>query len=217
MMNLYLKPLALVGLSIFMITGCGASDEAEPLKQAPAAEETAGSGSPAEEKQESSADTTNDESIIRILEQNLKYSINGEEKENTAFLKHNDNQNYSMYVLPDYELTAEEPNKDVLFWSEDDSIFMRIELLPADADWESVLGNTKAQLGAVNQEITEVEVPKDPFFSGASALAATAENETVTAYLIKGENQLLKLTLFTKETENHTQAFIEMAKTIISN
>lgn len=212
-MNLLLKPLALIGLSVFMITGCGASDEAKPVKTEPAAEKTAAPASPA---QESSADTTKDESIIRILEQNLKYSINGEEKEKTAFLKHNDNQNYSMYVLPEYELTAEEPNKDVLFWSEDDSIFMRIELLPADANWEAVLENTKAQLSAVNQEIIEIEVPEDPFFKGASALEATAENDTVTAYLIKGENQLLKLTLFTKETADHKQAFIEMAKTIIS-
>ncbi|PAK74401.1 hypothetical protein, partial [Micrococcus luteus] len=69
--------------------------------------------------------------------------------EETAVLEKSDNQNYSMYVLPSYELTAEEPNKDVLYLTDNDQVFMRIELLPEDTDWEMAEENAKSQLTAV--------------------------------------------------------------------
>jgi hypothetical protein len=129
-------------------------------------------------------------------------------------LKYNDNQHYSMYVLPEYELTAEEPNKDVLFWSNDDSVFMRIELLPADIDWSMMEENTKAQLTAVGPEVKDAEIPDDPFFENAWGMETKSGTETVTAYLIKNEKQPLKLTLFTKDNADHKDAFLEMGKTI---
>ena len=215
-MNKYFKPLAIIGLSALFMAGCGSSDVNDSADQAakPAAAPE-NKDQEQEKNEQEQSDKNNEEGIIRILEQNLQYKVNGEQKEQTAFLKYNDNQHYSMYVLPDYELTAEEPNKDVLFWSEDDSVFMRIELLPADVEWQLVEENSKAQLTAVNPEVNETAVPEDPFFANAWAMETKSGEEVVTSYLIKDEKQPLKLTLFTKENADHKDAFIEMSKTIL--
>ena len=212
----YLKPLTLICLTALFIAGCGSTDVKNSADSA--AKPTAATENTDQEQKnngQEQTETKNEEGIIRILEQNLQYTINGEQKEQTAFLKYNDNQNYSMYVLPEYELTAEEPNKDVIFWSEDDSIFMRIELLPADVDWSLMEENTQAQLTAVNPEVTQIDVPEDPFFENSWALETKSGEEVVTSYLIKNEKQPLKLTLFTKENADHKDPFIEMSKTIL--
>lgn len=218
-MNKLLKPLAVVGLSALFLAGCGSIEQSESADKGPAAEPVTAPEKNEEDKKttdQEQTDQKSEEGIIRILEQNLTYNVNGEQKEQTAFLKNNDNQNYSMYVLPDYELTAEEPNKDVLFWSEDDSVFMRIELLPADVEWPLVEENSKAQLAAVGPEVKEISTPEDPFFSNAWAMETKTETDVVTSYLIKNEKQPLKLTIFTKEGADHREAFIEMAKTIMN-
>ena len=74
------------------------------------------------------------DSKTRTAEQPISYTLNGETKKETAQLTKSDNQNFSLYVLPNFELTAEEPYKDLLFLSEDDTNSMRIEILPADTD-----------------------------------------------------------------------------------
>lgn len=217
-MNKYLKPLALIGLSAIFIAGCGSSGSTDSADKAPAAKPASAPENNEKEQettQQEQNDTEKEDGTIRILEQNLNYKVNDEEKEETAFLKYNDNQNYSMYVLPEYELTAEEPNKDVLFWSKDDSVFMRIELLPSDLDWGAVEENTKAQLAAVGPDVKQARIPEDPFFANAWAMESKNGTDLVTSYLIKDEKQPLKLTLFTKEEANHKEPFIEMSKTIL--
>lgn len=210
-----IKPFAVIGLSALFIAGCGSAEQSEPADKAPAAKPAAAPENSEKENETTEQTEQNDEGIIRILEQNLTYQVNGEQKEDTAFLKYNDNQNYSMYVLPGYELTGEEPNKDVLFWTGDDSVFMRIELLPADIDWALMEENTKAQLTAVSPDVTEAETPEDPFFENAWAMETKSGSDTVTSYLIKNEKQPIKLTLFTKDNAEHKNAFLEMGKTIL--
>ncbi|WP_423409860.1 hypothetical protein AABM38_07685 [Heyndrickxia sp. MSNUG] len=218
-MNKLVKPFAVISLSALFIAGCGSAEqsaEKTPAKTVTAPDNTekeqANGQETSEQKQ---SEDKGDDGVIRILEQNLSYKVNGEQKEETAFLKYNDNQNYSMYVLPEYELTGEEPNKDVLFWKDDDSVFMRIELLPADIDWALMEENTKAQLTAVGPDVKEAEIPDDTFFENAWAMETKSGSETVTSYLIKNEQQPIKLTLFTKDNADHRNAFLEMGKTIL--
>ncbi|ESU32810.1 hypothetical protein G3A_09450 [Bacillus sp. 17376] len=214
-MNKLAKSFAVIGLSALIIAGCGSPEESESTGKAPAAQPAAAPEKNEGDQKTSDQEKDNEEGIIRIMEQNIAYTENGEQKEETAFLKYNDNQNYSMYVLPEYELSAEEPNKDVLMWTEDDSVFMRIELLPADAEWALVEENSKAQLAAVGPEVTKTQTPEDPFFNNAWAMETNSGSDIVTTYLIKNQEQPLKLTLFTKEDADHRNAFLEMAKTIM--
>lgn len=224
-MNKLVKPFAVISLSALLVAGCGSADQSTdktPASKPVSAPENTEKENDKEQanEQESSteqeqAEDKGEEGVIRILEQNLSYKVNGEQKNDTAFLKYNDNQNYSMYVLPEYELTGEEPNKDVLFWNKDDSVFMRIELLPADIDWAMMEENTKAQLTAVGPDVKEAETPEDPFFENAWAMETKSGSEIVTSYLIKNDQQPIKLTLFTKDNADHKNAFLEMGKTIL--
>lgn len=214
-MNKYVKTLLGIGLSSIIIAGCGSQEESKPSDKAPAAQPAAAPEKNDDNQNQTDQEKGNEEGLIRIMEQNIAYTVDGEQKEQTAFLKYNDNQNYSMYVLPEYELSAEEPNKDVLMWTEDDSVFMRIELLPHDAEWSLVEENSKAQLAAVGPEVKEAQTPEDPFFNNAWAMETQSGSDIVTTYLIKDDEQPLKLTLFTKDNADHRSAFLEMAKTIM--
>ncbi len=104
---------------------------------------------------------------VRLLEQNLTYQMNGQEKEETAFLKESDNQDFSLYVLPGYELTGEEPQKDVLYLKEKDTLFMRIELLPADADLNVEIETAKSQLESVSSEIKNAKPDRYKWLKGS--------------------------------------------------
>lgn len=214
-MNKLAKSFAIIGLSALFVAGCGSPEESESTDKAPAAQPAAAPEKNEEDQKKTEQEKDTEEGLIRIMEQNIAYTVNGEQKEETAFLKYNDNQHYSMYVMPEYELSAEEPNKDVLMWTEDDSVFMRIELLPADAEWALVEENSKAQLAAVGPEVKEAQTPEDPFFNNTWAMETKSGSDIVTTYLIKNEEQPLKLTLFTKENADHRNAFLEMAKTIM--
>ncbi|PLR81421.1 hypothetical protein CVD25_20350 [Bacillus canaveralius] len=217
------KGLAFAALLILLLGGCGTQEEqandagTDPgSKREEENNQEAGNSEPSEEETNNeSSSPENANAIIRILEQNLEYEVNGQEKQDTAFLKHNDNQNYSIYVLPGYELTAEEPHKDSLFLTENPEVFMRIELLPDDTDWESVTENTKAQLATVNEHIETMQPSEDTFLKNATVMESAHDGEIVSAYLIKDEKQPLKLTMFTKENADHRDAFLKMAKTIM--
>ncbi|MBT2687795.1 hypothetical protein J7I93_06360 [Bacillus sp. ISL-47] len=216
-MRLMVKFMLLSVFILAILAGCGteqnAKDGAEPVQNE--VKETSGQDQTEEEDATEEDTSAEGDSVIRILEQNMSYTVNGEKKEDTAFLKHSDNQNYSMYVLPGYELTAEEPYKDVLYFTENDQVYMRIELLPDDADWSMIEENTKAQLGAVSEDVQSEKAPADEFFKGATVMKAEQNGEKVKAYLIKKDELALKLTLFTKEEADHEEAFLQMAKTIM--
>lgn len=162
--------------------------------------------------------TTNNEEIeskTRTSEQPISYTLNGETKKETAQLTKSDNQNFSIYVLSNYELTAEEPYKDLLFLSENDANSMRIEILPADTDLEALKTNTLTQLQVVNETVQTLSPPNDEFLQNATIMESSNNNgEVVTAYLIDQKDSVIKLTLFTKDQSDYRDAFIQMAKTI---
>ncbi|MCQ6275076.1 hypothetical protein JMM81_08895 [Bacillus sp. V3B] len=148
-------------------------------------------------------------------EQTVSYSFNGETQEEKALLQESDNQNFSFYILPAYELTAEEPYNDSVFLKENDRVFMRISILPPDSDMELLKENTTAQLQVVNETVQTVTPPNEAFLQNAIIMEASNDDgEVVTAYLIKNQESIIKLSLFTTEQLDHRDAFIQMAKTI---
>ncbi|GIN19126.1 hypothetical protein [Siminovitchia fordii] len=151
---------------------------------------------------------------VRLLEQNLTYQMNGQEKEETAFLKESDNQDFSLYVLPGYELTGEEPQKDVLYLKEKDTLFMRIELLPADADLNVEIETAKSQLESVSSEIKNAKPDRYKWLKGAAGFTADNGNEKVSVFLVPQKDRLLKLTIFTPTKEDMEDPFLTMAGTI---
>ena len=164
---------------------------------------------PKEQVEKESVEETSPATEIKI-----SYSYNGESKQESAIWTKSDNQAFGLYVLPTYELSAEEPNKDVLFHKENDLHFMRIEILPGDSDQNSLKENTLAQLQAVNEDVQTLSPETDEFFQNATILQAKKDSEIVTAYLIEQGDKIIKLTIFTNEQENHQDAFLQMAKNL---
>ncbi|HBZ10259.1 MAG TPA: hypothetical protein DEO65_10340 [Bacillus bacterium] len=161
-----------------------------------------------EDKEESESDN------VRLLEQNLTYQMNGQEKEETAFLKESDNQDFSLYVLPGYELTGEEPQKDVLYLKENDTLFMRIEILPAETDLNVEIETAKSQLESVSSEIKHAKPDRYKWLKGAAGFTADNGNEKVSVFLVPQKDRLLKLTIFTPTKEDMEDPFLTMAETI---
>ncbi|MDQ0214840.1 hypothetical protein J2S13_001237 [Oikeobacillus pervagus] len=166
------------------------------------------------ETNEEKKDSPKDEQTIRQLEQNLNYTVNDEEKQDTAFLSESDNQKFSMYVLPKYELTAEEPNKDIVFLKDNDRLFMRIELIGKDHDWQQVVQTSKEQLAAVNQKIETVQAPTEGWLKDAEIYNAKNTEDSVSAYLIPSDKTALKITVFDDINGSQLDAFLKMAETI---
>ena len=165
-------------------------------------------------------DTTNENEIEQTVEETspateikISYSYNGESKQENAIWTKSDNQTFGLYILPTYELSAEEPNKDILYYKEDDHHFMRIEVLPGDSDQNSLKETTLAQLQAVNEDVQTLS-PEANDIQNATIMQAKKDNEIVTAYLIEQEDKFIKLTIFTNEQENHQDAFVQMAKNL---
>ncbi|WP_419392530.1 hypothetical protein [Cytobacillus praedii] len=226
-MKMIAKWILLTGILGVILTGCGTSDDnndgtngaasSEDIEQVEQNENAATNNNGADENQneETGLEEENTEDASpRNPEQTIKYKVNGETKEETAFLKESDNQNYSLYVLPEYELTAEEPNKDSLYLSENGQVFMRIEILPTDMQWDTIVENTKAQLAAVNEEVETVDVPSEDFFKDSIAMKSSTDEDIVTAYIIKNGEQPFKFTIFSKKDSDYSDAFLQMGKTI---
>lgn len=207
--NLYIT----IGLLAMVLTACGTADQAgEEAKNGTSPQKEEG----IVEEEKVQEDTNQSDSMIRLLENKLSYTLNGETKEETAFLKHSDNQGYSMYILPEYELTAEEPNKDVVMLTSNGEIFMRIELIPDDVNWDTTAQTAVEQLQAVSSEVTELTPPKLEFFENSKVYEAKENGDVITSYLVKNSEGVIKLTSFTKDTADYRDSFIKMAETILN-
>jgi hypothetical protein len=160
-------------------------------------------------------DTQNMIRLVRILEQNLSYEMNNETHQKTAFLKYNDNQNYSMYVLPDYDLIVEEPAKDLLYFSKNKAISMRIELLSENIDWNLLKKSTYAELNSLYKTNPVETSLTDHFFEDSAMYEIHSGDDIVATYFINDPDIKLKLTMNSKTKEDHRDAFFQMAKTIM--
>ncbi|MGX2959069.1 hypothetical protein JNUCC23_07370 [Peribacillus sp. JNUCC 23] len=193
------------------------STEDDASTDKPSTEDDAPTDKPTMEDDAPATSTTEDnEKTVRILEQPLKFKVNGEEKEETAFLKNSDNQPFSLYVLPEFELTAEEPNKDVLFLTEQDEVYMRIEHFPTEVNWDDIEANVKTQLNAISETVTSIDASQ---YSLDHAVVYEAVNgdDIVTSVLFQDEKNQSRITIFTKKDHDYRDAFIQMGKTIMKN
>ncbi len=198
-------------IGVLLLAGCGTAEQSDDKVNGGQTTNPTPKTAQTENTDKSSGDSATEQKN----EQLLTYTVNGEQKEESAKLVNSDNQGYSMYVLPEFELTAEEPNKDVLFLKDNDKISMRIEILPADSDMEQLKENTKAQLGAVNGDIKDLQASNDQqWLADASIMQAENTSDQVTAYIVKKDDSIVKMTIFSKKDADYNDAFVKMAETI---
>lgn len=207
--------------SILLLAACGTNSTQGEVEEV---DSSNGSEQVIDQQEDTTEDTTEvseeenettpeEDTKIRLLESQLTYTFGTEDREATAFLKNSDNQPFSLYVLPEFELTAEEPLKDVVYLTEDSSVFMRVETLPADSDIAFVVDNTKQQLAVTNEEVNDFTSEKHAeWLPGENQFVA--ENETSKVISVVDEVKKVKFTIFTKPDDVWTDALLRMAGTI---
>jgi hypothetical protein len=175
------------------------------------------------EKDNVSDDSTNETEGNRPDSIVLNYKEGTADKSADAILTASDEQNYSIYVLPQYKLSSEEPGKDVLYLDEDGSIFMRIETMSFDEDtFTNAVENIQATLeassdGVTPEVITESSsLPIGNDISDVKAFKVQTETNTVTGIVFERGGLIVKLTIFDTAQENHSEQFLRMGETIFN-
>lgn len=148
----------------------------------------------------------------------VKLEIEGQVEYSEAQLQKSP-QGYYIYVLDNFQFTPEEPHRDVLYFTNDDRFFVRIEMLPSDANIEKIKRSAILELRGIGRpkEIRGEEI-FDPFFRD-SEFFLRAFNPIITKNIILKEidNSLFRFTMFlphTEAIEGVTPRFYAMLKTI---
>lgn len=194
-------------LLISLLTACGTSSTSSDSTE----KVTATTGTNPNE-----TDGNEDVSTDSSSSNEITYSFDEQEITETAQLEKSSEQNYSIHVLPGFELVAEEPGKDVLYLNEDSTIFMRIEMLDDSINIDELIDSTKNQLAVVSNVVTFDETSANVEIDEAIKLEANSDDQIATSYIYKGEIPW-KITMYTSASADYRDAFLEMAKTITIN
>jgi len=197
-----------------MLTACGTAQENSKSDDS---SQSTSDQVPKERSPKESSDTSSDEQTIRLPEQMMTYENEGMQEEKMGFLKTSENQKYSLYVLEGYTFTEEEPRKDVIYYDANDALWMRIEVLPNNVDWDKIEQEAIKGLEAVSADVQKNSVTSyNEDFSFRSVYSASNDKDRITSYLVKESDKrpAMRLTIFTPvETEN-VNAFLEMTRSI---
>lgn len=137
--------------------------------------------------------------------------------ETSGQLIESDEQFYEMYILPEFQLEAEEPGKDVLLWKEDSSVFMRIETFTKeDIEFAQAEASMLETVSASNPdaEIAETSAPQGVKFLNSVAYEIPTPEGKVTGIVYEKEKLIVRLTIFDNADVNATADFIDMGSTI---
>lgn len=134
-----------------------------------------------------------------------------------------DSQNYSITVVEGYELTGEEPNKDLLFNQDNDLQSMRIETFSTDeATIEDIQANVVPTLQASNESATVTDIkeenliPTNDTIENTSAHQIDTPDGKVSGYVFERDGLIVKLTVFDTTDSPALETFVQMAETIKS-
>ncbi|WP_078543929.1 hypothetical protein [Litchfieldia alkalitelluris] len=203
---------------LLFISACGTTQSVEPV------EETSNGAAPVVEEsteEELEEETVGGETYIRLMDLLLPYQFEGETKEESAFLIHSSNQGFSIYLYEGYQLESEEPGKDIVLYTEDENVYMRVEVLAQDADWKLVEESSTEQLKSVSETVhRDVFAQPDEILENAVMLHADNEKEWVQILLIeeKEETPAMKLTIHITNIEQQGEVvaqLLAMAKTVM--
>ncbi|MEI4769726.1 hypothetical protein WAX74_08700 [Psychrobacillus sp. FJAT-51614] len=134
-----------------------------------------------------------------------------------------ESQNYSITVVEGFELTGEEPNKDLLFNKENDLQSMRIETFnKEEVNLEEATNNLMETVKASNEEGTleeitdENQLPASETIQQAKGFQMDTPDGKVTGYTFETEGLIVKLTIFDTADTPALETFRQMAQTIKS-
>ena len=220
----YVNKLFIVSASVaLLLSACGtnedsaqpkSNDQAENVQQDTASKSDQTSGA---EKEDSKKDADSSEVSAKPSGSQSSTSETAEDGQSTSSsetkLTKSPEQDYSIQVMDGYKLTGEEPGKDALVLTSDDSQFMRIEMLSTETSMDDAAQSVKQTATAVNKNAAEKNLEENGIFKDSVWYEATSGDHTVNAVLVKGKKPM-KLTIFTKNDEENLDKFMQMAQTI---
>ncbi|MCM3087252.1 hypothetical protein M3557_04935 [Bhargavaea ginsengi] len=241
------KHATLSATAILLLAACGTAEEAdqpeedtqmvqeeEANQNGDAVEETeTEDGQPAEEESPEEADSAEkpaedeesaeesspgEQAEQRGPERELTYQSGGEQQTSQAKLTESDVMDFSLYVLDGYQLTSEEPNKDVLYWNEDEQVFMRIETFGTDADYamltEQMIGSLEFDGGEAKDVSDEYNLAEADGIEELVLRQLENGEGLTTGAVFKKDGMTVRLTVFDKPEADQTDALLSMGATI---
>ncbi|MFX3674294.1 MAG: hypothetical protein ACE3JQ_07595 [Paenisporosarcina sp.] len=225
-MKKYWLLLASISLTATLLSACNTSHETHgegSHSTANVAEEKTKDETATVENEDEQEESPAEETAIedRGPEKPLTYKVNDEVKEETATLVNSDEQSYSIYKLEGFELTGEEPNKDSLYFGDNDAAFMRIETISKDdASMDIIRENltgTMEAVGIASKPTLIADDSKLPQGNGISSqygMEVVTEIGTISGIVFEQGNLIVRLTIFDRNNLNLSDAFLKMGETI---
>lgn|GEM_PF-3577255 len=148
----------------------------------------------------------------------IELIVEGQPEVRKGTLAHG-NLGYYLYTLPNFELVSEEPNKDLLFFTNDPEFFVRIEALDSATDLAQVKENATEELKLVGNvvEMKGQEIGEEFFRTAEFFLHASNAQLSKNIVVLSIEGSLYKFTMNmpNKEAaEGVTPSYFAMLKTM---
>ncbi|RSK36981.1 hypothetical protein [Bhargavaea beijingensis] len=228
-----LKYASISAAAVLMLAACGtAGEEADNNDTQMEQEESADQNQGAENADtETGKEETTDENVDeedaqdvtdqeeeRGPERELAYQSDSSQQTGQATLTESDEMDYSIYVLDGYQLTSEEPNKDVLYWNEDEQVFMRIETFGSDTDLktltEQMISSLEYDGGKAADVSGEYSLEKSSGIEDLVIRQLKTEEGLSTGAVFTKDGMTVRLTVFDKPETDQTDALLSMGATI---
>lgn len=168
-------------------------------------------------------DSSEEESEADTEEEQVETTTEESETPDVALeeLVASDNQDFSMKLLPHYELSGEEPGRDIVYTKEDDSHFMRIETMEnEEGNYDYLSENMLVVLEASGEgetptELTDADsLPAADSITKPFAYTVDSTNGPVTGIIFEQEDLIVRLTIFDSENNDYFKDFLAMGETI---
>lgn len=193
---------------ILLLSACGTSDETDSATPEET-EEVAGD-------QEASEDTTDEQT--ETGEDTGEAAEEPEAAEPIGERVESDNQPFSLELVEGYSLTAEEPNRDVVYFNENDATFMRIETISKEEGDRTQLVDTLKQTIQASDSagsLMEISSPtKLPTVNMPVGYEMDVEGGQVSGYVFETELHFVRATIYDVSDAMKTGEFIQMLSTL---
>lgn len=202
------KHLTTASALILLLSACGTTTTDEPGEEVTGSDTEQVEETDTTETDPTETDTTTDE---QEEEQEEEPTSIGERVAS-------DNQPFSLELMEGYELTAEEPNKDVVFLKENDGLFMRIETFAKEGTDRAQLVQTlqdTVQASDSSGTVMEISTPtKLPNQDMAQGYEMDIENGKVSGYVFETDAHFVRAMIWDSTDTPLTGEFLMMLETL---
>lgn len=132
-----------------------------------------------------------------------------------------DEQPFKMQVLPTYELTSEEPGRDILYLKEQEDKYMVIKTMQAsETDLDKAVENMTETLAATSADASPVELtddaqlPTSKELEKVQAYRVTSAEGPITAMIFQKGELIVQVMMYDNNDESYYEEYLKMAETI---